>query len=160
MRRGKERYHSLLDTQTSTDQSRRMGSAVRARARRQPAVHSAAGAGLKFQRGAAPSARTPAFTNGSCAPIRDICATRFLRAIAAFARMRRRHDRVTARHAEARLRGATPVSQTWKIREGSRKSLWDADHLVPVAEGGGQCDLSNMRTLCLLCHREATAALT
>lgn len=47
----------------------------------------------------------------------------------------------------------------WKLREGSRKSLWDADHIVPVAEGGGQCDLSNMRTLCLLCHRAATAAL-
>ncbi|HEX4277239.1 MAG TPA: HNH endonuclease [Bryobacteraceae bacterium] len=47
----------------------------------------------------------------------------------------------------------------WKLREGSRKSLWDADHVVPVAEGGGQCDLSNMRTLCLKCHTEATAAL-
>lgn len=47
----------------------------------------------------------------------------------------------------------------WKLTERSRKSLWDADHVVPVAEGGGQCDLSNMRTLCLLCHREATAAL-
>jgi 5-methylcytosine-specific restriction protein A len=47
----------------------------------------------------------------------------------------------------------------WNLREGSRKSLWDADHIVPVAEGGGQCDLTNMRTLCLLCHREATAAL-
>jgi 5-methylcytosine-specific restriction enzyme A len=47
----------------------------------------------------------------------------------------------------------------WKLREGSRKSLWDADHIVPVAEGGGQCDLSNMRTLCLRCHGEATAAL-
>jgi 5-methylcytosine-specific restriction enzyme A len=47
----------------------------------------------------------------------------------------------------------------WKLREGSRKSLWDADHIVPVVEGGGQCDLSNMRTLCLLCHRTTTAAL-
>jgi 5-methylcytosine-specific restriction endonuclease McrA len=47
----------------------------------------------------------------------------------------------------------------WKLRERSRKSLWDADHIVPVAEGGGQCDLSNMRTLCLRCHGEATAAL-
>ena len=42
---------------------------------------------------------------------------------------------------------------------GRRKHLWDADHIVPVAEGGGECDLSNMRTLCLKCHREATAAL-
>lgn len=42
---------------------------------------------------------------------------------------------------------------------GRRRHFWDADHIVPVAEGGGECDLSNMRTLCLKCHREATAAL-
>ncbi len=41
----------------------------------------------------------------------------------------------------------------------SRRSLWDADHILPVAEGGGQCDLDNLRTLCLPCHREATADL-
>jgi 5-methylcytosine-specific restriction endonuclease McrA len=42
---------------------------------------------------------------------------------------------------------------------GGRRYLWDADHIVPVAEGGGECDLGNMRTLCLKCHRDATAAL-
>jgi 5-methylcytosine-specific restriction protein A len=47
----------------------------------------------------------------------------------------------------------------WRLREGSRKSLWDADHIVPVAEGGGQCNLSNMRTLCLRCHGDETARL-
>jgi len=47
----------------------------------------------------------------------------------------------------------------WRLSEKSRKSLWDADHIIAVAEGGGQCDLQNMRTLCLLCHREATKAL-
>jgi 5-methylcytosine-specific restriction enzyme A len=53
----------------------------------------------------------------------------------------------------------------WKARKqfekdwGLRRHLWDADHIVPVAEGGGECDLSNMRTLCLKCHREATLAL-
>ncbi len=41
----------------------------------------------------------------------------------------------------------------------SRRSLWDADHILPVAEGGGQCDLDNLRTLCLPCHREVTAQL-
>jgi 5-methylcytosine-specific restriction protein A len=41
----------------------------------------------------------------------------------------------------------------------SRRSLWDADHILPVAEGGGQCDLDNLRTLCVPCHREATAQL-
>jgi len=45
----------------------------------------------------------------------------------------------------------------WGLR--GRKTLWDADHIVPVIEGGGECDLSNMRTLCLKCHREATAGL-
>ena len=40
-----------------------------------------------------------------------------------------------------------------------RKSLWDADHILPVTEGGGECDLDNIRTLCLRCHRAATAQL-
>ena len=47
----------------------------------------------------------------------------------------------------------------WGLRLGSRKSLWDADHIVPVIEGGGECDLDNIRTLCLRCHRQATAQL-
>ncbi len=43
----------------------------------------------------------------------------------------------------------------------ARKSLWDADHILPVAEGGGECecDLENLRTLCLVCHRRETRAL-
>ncbi|MGI4756452.1 MAG: HNH endonuclease signature motif containing protein [Janthinobacterium lividum] len=41
----------------------------------------------------------------------------------------------------------------------SRRSLWDADHIRPVVEGGGQCNLGNLRTLCVACHRKATAAL-
>ncbi len=40
-----------------------------------------------------------------------------------------------------------------------RRSLWDADHIVPVCEGGGECDLANLRTLCLLCHRRVTQEL-
>lgn len=47
----------------------------------------------------------------------------------------------------------------WKLKEASRRSLWDADHIIPVTEGGGECDLANMRTLCLQCHRTATAEL-
>lgn len=37
--------------------------------------------------------------------------------------------------------------------------LWQADHIVPVIEGGGECDLSNIRTLCTACHKRATADL-
>jgi 5-methylcytosine-specific restriction endonuclease McrA len=47
----------------------------------------------------------------------------------------------------------------WGLTRMSRSSLWDADHVVPVVEGGGECDLSNLRTLCLKCHRQATAEL-
>jgi 5-methylcytosine-specific restriction protein A len=37
--------------------------------------------------------------------------------------------------------------------------LWDADHIVPVIEGGGQCGLDNIRTLCIRCHKKVTAEL-
>lgn len=33
------------------------------------------------------------------------------------------------------------------------KTLWDADHIVPVSEGGGACGLSNIATLCRWCHK-------
>lgn len=38
-------------------------------------------------------------------------------------------------------------------------TLWDADHIVPVCEGGGECGLDNVRTLCLWCHRQETNEL-
>lgn len=40
-----------------------------------------------------------------------------------------------------------------------RQTWWDADHIVPVVEGGGECDLDNYRTLCIPCHRQETAKL-
>lgn len=47
----------------------------------------------------------------------------------------------------------------WGLTRMTRRSLWDADHILPVAEGGGECDLSNIRTLCLICHRRVTEEL-
>jgi len=57
------------------------------------------------------------------------------------------------------MRGAAraKANAEWGFR--GRKSLWDADHVIPVIEGGGECDLSNMRTLCLKCHRKHTTEL-
>lgn len=49
--------------------------------------------------------------------------------------------------------------QQWGLTRMSRSSLWDADHILPVVEGGGECDLFNIRTLCLNCHRQSTADL-
>lgn len=36
---------------------------------------------------------------------------------------------------------------------------WEADHILPVVEGGGECGLENYRTLCIPCHRQATNEL-
>ena len=44
----------------------------------------------------------------------------------------------------------------WYFR---RSSYWDADHIVPVVEGGGECTLENMRTLCVPCHQRVTREL-
>ena len=47
----------------------------------------------------------------------------------------------------------------WGLKRLNRRTLWDADHVLPVAEGGGECDLENIRTLCLICHRGQTLEL-
>lgn len=39
------------------------------------------------------------------------------------------------------------------------RSWWQADHIVPVAEGGGDCGLDNLRTLCSWCHGRESGAL-
>jgi len=36
---------------------------------------------------------------------------------------------------------------------------WEADHIVPVCEGGGGCGPEGYRTLCLPCHKRQTALL-
>jgi 5-methylcytosine-specific restriction protein A len=78
-----------------------------------------------------------------------ICAVCQIDTIAAYNALKR--ARGPARAAGLHLYGMKSIT--------TRRSLWDADHIRPVAEGGGQCDLDNLRTLCLLCHREATARL-
>lgn len=42
----------------------------------------------------------------------------------------------------------------------ARNEWWDADHIVPVCEGGGECGLDNYRTLCQPCHKKVTAELS
>ena len=80
---------------------------------------------------------------------RGVCALCRTDTVAAWASLKR--SRGTAREEALTMWGMASIR--------SRRSLWDADHVLPVAEGGGQCDLDNLRTLCLLCHREVTADL-
>jgi 5-methylcytosine-specific restriction protein A len=79
---------------------------------------------------------------------RGVCALCGLDCVREFNRMRRLKG-------AARLRAFAEFG----LRPGMRRTLWDADHIVPVVEGGGECDLSNMRTLCLRCHRKVTTEL-
>lgn len=39
----------------------------------------------------------------------------------------------------------------------SRRSLWQADHIRPVADGGGLCGLEGIQTLCLACHKSRSS---
>ena len=77
---------------------------------------------------------------------KGICAACGLNCVAEYSRLRK-------------LRGVARARALADWQTGRRKSIWDADHIVPVAEGGGECDLSNLRTLCLKCHRLCTAKL-
>jgi len=60
---------------------------------------------------------------------------------------------------KARGKAREEMLAFWGLNKLNQRSLWDADHILPVAEGGGECDLQNLRTLCLRCHRQATAHL-
>ncbi|XP_031566922.1 DNA annealing helicase and endonuclease ZRANB3-like [Actinia tenebrosa] len=37
--------------------------------------------------------------------------------------------------------------------------FWEADHIVAVVEGGGECGMENFRTLCVPCHKKVTRKL-
>ncbi len=70
-------------------------------------------------------------------------------------------DAVEAFRRLKRARGSSRkvMLDYWGLKSVTRKSLWDADHILPVCEGGGECDLQNIRTLCLACHRDVTYQL-
>ena len=48
----------------------------------------------------------------------------------------------------------TMKRKIWIRKHGG--GLWDADHIIPVVNGGGQCGMDNLRTLCIKCHKEET----
>ena len=38
----------------------------------------------------------------------------------------------------------------------AERPRWEADHIIPVADGGGECGLENYRLLCRPCHVKVT----
>ncbi len=121
--------------------------------------------------------------HGICAAC-GLDAAAFIRAANQLARWIARHDpdgqhRAAVRHA-LRRSGARWIGETdnreansvclirrwllfrrgWTLRAAYRpQSGWEADHIVPVCQGGGRLGLSNLRTLCWPCHHQQTAAL-
>ena len=75
-------------------------------------------------------------------------------------RLRRRFGRDQWASARLLLRAWLLLRQGWPPRYALNinRSLWDADHTVPLIEGGA-AELSNLRTLCLPCHLAETRAL-
>ncbi len=65
--------------------------------------------------------------------------------------------RVLGRHQH---RALVLLGRLWGVRIPSVKTaLHQMDHVVPVAEGGGECSLEQLRTLCLRCHAAETKHL-
>jgi 5-methylcytosine-specific restriction endonuclease McrA len=70
-----------------------------------------------------------------------------------------RIDTIALRRRILRLPFGTRVLEMKALRiVKGRKSWWEADHIVPVVEGGDS-NLDNIRTLCVTCHRNVTAEL-
>lgn len=61
------------------------------------------------------------------------------------------------RHQEL-LRAGFTISPSLLERP-SEGMFWQADHILPVSEGGGEADLTNLRTLCTICHAKETKKL-
>lgn len=77
----------------------------------------------------------------------------------------RLQDNVALRHLSTRQRAAAMIGQLVQRRIGRTagkldiwRSWWEADHIVPLIEGGDH-SADNLRTLCIWCHRGETANL-
>lgn len=72
----------------------------------------------------------------------------------------RRQDNPAAQHAaQLQLEELARFHRLSVARLLARTHLFEVDHIVPVAEGGGSCPLEGLRTLCRPCHLGETSKL-
>jgi 5-methylcytosine-specific restriction protein A len=60
---------------------------------------------------------------------------------------------------DAYQEGQRWIDEQREARGWNFEHWWEADHIIPVIEGGGGCDFTGYRTLCIPCHHRETAAL-
>ncbi|OFW10750.1 MAG: hypothetical protein A3H96_04515 [Acidobacteria bacterium RIFCSPLOWO2_02_FULL_67_36] len=65
---------------------------------------------------------------------------------------------VVRAHREWRRARPPATDRAGRKRWRAARPLWEADHIVPVADGGGECGLDNYRLLCRACHLAVTTA--
>lgn len=80
---------------------------------------------------------------------KGICAICSINASAAFKAIK--HEARTVPKHEHKSRWPT-----WTL---SRRTGWDADHIIPITLGGLYLGLANIRTLCQPCHKRVTKEL-
>ena len=66
---------------------------------------------------------------------------------------------LTMRRVHLLINAPVPNASGWGGDVYVCSDLWNADHIVPLAEGGKLCDPDNLRTLCVWCHRKETSLL-
>jgi 5-methylcytosine-specific restriction protein A len=59
----------------------------------------------------------------------------------------------------ARLRYQHALNLWFAARPRITHHAWEMDHKLEVVNGGGQCGLDNLQTLCIACHRQKTRRL-
>lgn len=60
-------------------------------------------------------------------------------------------------HKQDRPRWLMQVMALGFTRREALRSIWEADHILPVNAGGGACGLINIQTRCIRCHKAKTA---
>lgn len=62
--------------------------------------------------------------------------------------------------AERQWRKRKPPTRSVRLTRAwlQARPRWEVDHIVPVADGGGECGLANLRLLCRPCHVAVTRA--
>eukprot|EP00931_Biecheleriopsis_adriatica_P054214 TRINITY_DN31885_c0_g1_i2.p1 TRINITY_DN31885_c0_g1~~TRINITY_DN31885_c0_g1_i2.p1 ORF type:complete len:1469 (+),score=253.20 TRINITY_DN31885_c0_g1_i2:117-4523(+) len=62
-----------------------------------------------------------------------------------------------ANSAERSMFARLTTARRLKLLENpKRANLWEADHVLAVADGGGESEITNFQTLCLACHGDKT----